>query len=281
MTVCDANLARLETVKGEVVRAHEQLERELRMANDRLNSAAGAEQSAQAQLKALHADIVRIQNAMRQHRDRLAELEGWWWVPGYGAYLGIRELVDHDAQRLVSLQSDLRSTDQQAHQAVQRAEAARELARQLQSTIDRTNAQEALLDRIERDLFARIAAFHTLDDFVHDANLLVDEIESILDIQVAAAMSRVASDLRRVMKRADTPTATPQVLRAHNVASLSDALSLLADKTAQDALVARLEAEDCEVADRPEDWRRAIDGLTGVGPSPVGCSAEDVRRKRC
>jgi hypothetical protein len=267
VTVCDRSLERLERVRGEVIGAQEQLQRELRVANERLSNARSSEQSAQAQLKSLRVDMANVQSAMRQHAERLRELERWWWVPGYGAYLGIRELVDHDAQRVASLQRDLHATGAAARQEAQRAEAARVMARQLNGSISRGSAQAALLDKLQRELLSRIAALRSLDDFLRDAAGVLEEVDSLIDIQISGATGRVASDLRRLLKRADDHTTAAQALRAKNVVSLSQALELLADKAEQEALIARLQSEDCEVRDEPEDWRRALHG-PGAGPRP-------------
>ena len=260
VAVCDANLQRLEVVRGDVIRAQESLQDEMRLASNRLNTAQGSEQSAREEVKSLHVAMEGVQNAMRHHRERLAELERWWWVPGYGTYLGIRELVDHDANRFESLRQDLYRADESARQAVERAHAAREMADQLDGTIRRASSQAALLEQIQHDLLRRIGAFRTLDDYLHHADGMLEEVESIIDIQVDASARRIASDLRYIIKRANDPIATPQALRAENVASLSAALTLLADKSAQHALIKRLESEDCQVGDKQEDWRRVIDG---------------------
>ncbi|MFT8112802.1 hypothetical protein ACMYL8_23160, partial [Salmonella enterica subsp. enterica serovar Enteritidis] len=39
-----------------------------------------------------------LQRRLHERRQKLEELKRWAWVPGYGAYLAIRTLVDGDIQ---------------------------------------------------------------------------------------------------------------------------------------------------------------------------------------
>lgn len=49
-----------------------------------------------AEIARLQTEIDNAAAQLRRTRDKLKELETWWWVPVYGPYLGIRTLVDND-----------------------------------------------------------------------------------------------------------------------------------------------------------------------------------------
>jgi hypothetical protein len=243
---CDDSLKQLERARGDAIAAHERLEEQLRTEHSSLKAAVSQEQSAQTEMGIVQESIARVQRAMREHAARLQELEKWWWVPGYGAYLGIRELVDNESGRLVSLRRDLSHAQDDARQSWQRAAAAEEMVRQLESAIIRSETEAAAAAAVQNELLSRIAAMRSLNDFLHDAALMADDLESVLELQVQTSLDRVASDLRRLIERAEASAAAPPVLRAQNIASLGDALGVLAEKASRDFLLSRLQREDCE-----------------------------------
>ncbi len=61
----------------------------------------------QADVIGLTATVTALSAGLQARQDRLNELKSWFWVPGYGAYLSIRTLVDHDIDGLATARQDL------------------------------------------------------------------------------------------------------------------------------------------------------------------------------
>ena len=85
-------------------------------------------QVAGQEMERLNASLNEIAARMQERERKLKELQDWWWVPGYGQYLGIRTLADKDIEayqsQINSLQDQSRLMQDQ-EQALAAAEQAR------------------------------------------------------------------------------------------------------------------------------------------------------------
>jgi hypothetical protein len=86
-------------------------------------------QVAGQEMQLLNASLNEIAARMQERERKLKELQDWWWVPGYGQYLGIRTLADKDIEvyqsQINSLhdQSRLMQDQEQALAAAEQARA--------------------------------------------------------------------------------------------------------------------------------------------------------------
>jgi hypothetical protein len=256
---CDAGLRRLEGMRGELVAAHEAAEDRLMKARGSAELALARRDSANAELSRLHAWIEETNAALRRHQERLEELNQWGWVPGYGTFLGIRELIDNDREKFQSLWRDVQSLNSRVEHEERELRLAGELAQEAARAEGRTRMQLLALDGLRADLLERLRSWRELADHAHDADLFWDDVETTLRISVRGSLARLELDLRRLLGRVGEPVTTPRLLHAPAISYFGESLAALSQQIASGELRARLTSEDCRIMDRPEEWLHAIE----------------------
>ena len=93
---CRKRIGELETKTSLLYKQEIDLETKINGLNADLAAAATRRSLAEEQVRKLTASISAAQRSMQERQQKLEEMAKWWWVPGYGGYLGIRTLVDDD-----------------------------------------------------------------------------------------------------------------------------------------------------------------------------------------
>src|SRR6516164_5038079 len=125
---CMLRIGELETKTSDLYQQQLELNDKIKDLDAQLAGAAKRRDLAAAEIERLRANMAASEQSMREREAKLSELAKWWWVPGYGAYLGIRTLVDNDIgqyQSAVSALSDQQKQLQQHAASLDRAQALR------------------------------------------------------------------------------------------------------------------------------------------------------------
>ena len=125
---CMTQVVELEKRTSDLDEEEQKVELALGALDAELASNATKVQVAGQEMERLNASLNEIAARMQERERKLKELQDWWWVPGYGQYLGIRTLADKDIEvyqsQINSLQDQSRLMQDQ-EQALAAAEQAR------------------------------------------------------------------------------------------------------------------------------------------------------------
>ncbi len=244
---CDGRLRTLHVFRGDALQLKSDSQTRLNEVRARLLNATTDADAAEAEIAATQAAITTQQNALDEHARKYEELKSWFWVPFYGAFLAIRELVDRDAQKIGDLSRNLSHEQRVLRDATLRAEVERDLATHFTATISRDELQLKLLSRTEALVQERIAAFRVLSDALHDAEGHWQELEALVAIDAYAEEQRFRRALERMARRLEQPAAGQELLGLASGAasSFSDTLAAIEAGLDDDGLMARLRASDC------------------------------------
>lgn len=153
---CTDAVALFDRRIGDATASLEQSASLLQTAQLSLNDALRDQKVSTAELRSLRNEAARVTSAAKKRQGKLKELNDWWWVPGYGAYLGIRTLADKDIQKLQSLERDLEETKILMLGARERMKRARELARHFTALKTRHLNEAGLARFMQRELRVRL-----------------------------------------------------------------------------------------------------------------------------
>jgi hypothetical protein len=146
-----------------------------------------AEASKGAQLSAdeygrLQGQLNATRESIRQTQEKLEELKKWWWVPGYGQYLAIRTLADHDIENEGRLIRYLSEQQNQLQQSRADLEASRQLMRSIHDQRRQTESLMQDLGRIERENQRQLVQFKRSSVFLTDVAVFWGKASNSLDV---------------------------------------------------------------------------------------------------
>jgi hypothetical protein len=126
---CMTQVVELEKRTSDLYQEEENVKEAMGVLDAELAANATKMQVAGQEMERLNASLNEIAARMQERERKLKELQDWWWVPGYGQYLGIRTLADKDIEvyqsQINSLhdQSRLMQDQEQALAAAEQARA--------------------------------------------------------------------------------------------------------------------------------------------------------------
>ena len=126
---CMTQVVELEKRTSDLYQEEENVKEAMGALDAELAANATKMQVAGQEMQRLNASLNEIAARMQERERKLKELQDWWWVPGYGQYLGIRTLADKDIEvyqsQINSLhdQSRLMQDQEQALAAAEQARA--------------------------------------------------------------------------------------------------------------------------------------------------------------
>ncbi|MBY6004945.1 hypothetical protein KUV62_13575 [Salipiger bermudensis] len=256
---CDRRLDLLHVLRGEALQLKSDSEGRLREIRTRLDNAVSEAAAAQAEITAVRVAIDMQRRSLAEHRRKVEELRTWFWVPGYGLFLGIRELVDRDSRKIDDLGRDLAHETRVLHDADHRARLERDLATHFTATISRDEVHVKLVERTSSVVQDRIAALRILSDTLHDAQGHWAQVEALAKIDGYAEETRFRREIERAVRRLEAPVASPELLGLKPEATVSfvQVLATLEARLEDGGLMRRLRASDCagdaaEVPEQPE-----------------------------
>jgi hypothetical protein len=185
---CVASVGELDRMIGDITVTEQRVAAELATTEGSLANAVQDAEVSSHEMDAIQASIAQLRAAVEARQAKLRELEKWWWVPGYGAYLGIRTLADHDVTELEAAIREL--NDHRVQNA--RSEAA---LRAAQGAITRLSAERSRL-RAERETAAgmhavlnyRMQSVRDVTVFVQQAKQFWGEVGTFVGYQVQGAV---------------------------------------------------------------------------------------------
>lgn len=106
-SVAQQQLELLELNVGEIYKKEQDAQAQITALQGQLTDNETRQKLTRSASEALRAQVAGLQVQLRELQERRDELNAWFWVPGYGAYLGIRALAEDDAGRLRSRTEEL------------------------------------------------------------------------------------------------------------------------------------------------------------------------------
>lgn len=184
---CGDRVLELERRIGAIMTEHDRVKTEIQRLQETLASVAEQERLSTAQLDAINARMATARAALEERKRRLDELAKWWWVPGYGAYLGIRTLADHDIEDANSLANTLNDERSRLAQAGQSRAAAVRLTRELSGQIAGNEKTSDELARMHEQAVGRMSELRGTALFLTEAEAFWLKATTLLQANVAGA----------------------------------------------------------------------------------------------
>ncbi len=151
LAAADARIADLQRRAGELSVALatlsdnlSRLQSAVDTASAELASAKASSDATQSRTTELQRTVMLAQAQKAVTEARLKELNDYWWVPGYGAYLGIRTLADNDVAVLNSANQDLAANTNALNQKAAEMDAITRSIGQLQGSLAKMRSDQDL-----------------------------------------------------------------------------------------------------------------------------------------
>ncbi|MEM1361749.1 MAG: hypothetical protein AAGF94_08540 [Pseudomonadota bacterium] len=254
IAACDEVLGGLQVFSGDLTRQHEVLEASLTDAQNRLSVAIQDEANFQTEITGVQASIDAAQASLREHQKKVDQLKKWFWVPGYGQFLAVRELVDNDSNRIGDLQRQIANLVQEENSAVQRAKAAEALRAALIARLSRADVEESVLEAAMADLNRRVGDLRILDSNLHEASIGLDPLQNAMDISLELNADLFELALEDARAQLSATGAAAQIgLDPDVTASFAVALDQFVGDLEDGVAAAHLHANDCAEPGDPND----------------------------
>ena len=114
---CGSRVQDLDRRIGEIRTEQDRVNTEIAGLEETLAAASERQRLSAEHITEINQRIAAAQAALAEKARRLDELQRWWWVPGYGLYLSIRTLADHDIEEVNSLSNSLNDEGVRLNQA--------------------------------------------------------------------------------------------------------------------------------------------------------------------
>src|SRR5262249_6804884 len=184
-TRCMDRIVDLEKRTTGLFGQQERLFAEINDLNAKIAGAAALANVASDQITELNTQIQNAVAALDQRQQKLKELESWWWVPGYGQYLGTRTLIDGDVATYETLASTLRDAGQRIRDSQAAAAAANASRANLESSRNATLVAFNDLKRMRTDTEGELGELKHSAVVLTDASVLWAKARSLLTITAA------------------------------------------------------------------------------------------------
>jgi chromosome segregation ATPase len=177
---CVANVAELDQRIGEMRTQEEDLNRQIGELDALLAGAAEKERLSQESIRNLQQQMREVEASLAERRAKLAELESWWWVPGYGAYLGIRTLADEDIQKAESLSNEIREKQSSLHSSIDQMQRDQMFRGQLDSQRRQRLGTQQQLTAMREQTAGRMGELRSMTAFLASAEVFWGKAEQLV-----------------------------------------------------------------------------------------------------
>lgn len=133
-----------------------------------------------------------LQRRLHERRQKLEELKRWAWVPGYGAYLAIRTLVDGDIQEERNLMERLGDKHRELIHNHEKAGSANELRQSLDAVRQQMLRSNLGLSQANREISDMVASVRALVEFLGNADAFWLSVQQL-------GVLRTAEDLQSLL----------------------------------------------------------------------------------
>jgi cell division septum initiation protein DivIVA len=154
----------------------------------------------------LKPEVERTKSLLAERDRKLEELRKWWWVPGYGAYLAIRTLVDGDIQAAMSLRNTLTDKSIQMAHHQREFEAASGMKEALSREREAMAKTHAGLQEMRGGAEAELGNLKKSAVFLTDAGIFWKRVSRLLKIDVSQSvkLAQEVQDLESEMTKENT-----------------------------------------------------------------------------
>jgi hypothetical protein len=177
---------------------------------------------------------------------KLDELQKWYWVPGYGSYLGIRTLADKDSQELNRVARTLQEQQALKNASAERLRTAQaawtNLAAERSHLVAERSAATAMRDNLDQ----RMKAAREATVFLIDAKQFWSDVATFIDFQANGAVSRANVVAKALLGKMGKPASDALILgMSAQQANLRGQLIQLSGQLERGQGFAALAAADC------------------------------------
>lgn len=197
---CGSRVQEFDRRIGKILTEQERLQDNVRELGATLASTDERARLSSVQLNDINARLSAANAALQERVSQLRELEQWWWVPGYGAYLGIRTLANHDIEEARSLSNSLNDERHRLHDALQVHAAAARLSSELAAQIRSNTATSAQLAGMKDQAVRDMQQLRDTARFLTEAEAFWLKATTLLQVNIQGA----GTDMKLLMGLLDT-----------------------------------------------------------------------------
>jgi hypothetical protein len=187
---CVAAVQELDNKIGEIDTTAERVSKDIKTADDALRTAVSDGDVAASEIADIERALSGLEDSLRARQGKLEEMSKWWWVPGYGSYLGIRSLAEHDAQEIANLSREFQEKQTLRNGGVERLRTAQAAWANLAAERSRLIAEKSSAAAMRDNLDQRMRAAREATAFLIDAKQFWADLASFIEFQVEGAATR-------------------------------------------------------------------------------------------
>lgn len=179
----DHLFGQIKTLQGQIddLYQHEQaLKTDARELQAELQNVLVREQVTAQHIAAVRDKAATVAAQLRERMEKLEELKSYWWVPGYGQYLGIRTLVDDDIDTAQSLYNTLTDEQHQLDQYQTQLNHVRQTLSHTQALLQKDTSESAHWHDLRSQLNRRQQELGNVSVFFSNAGQFYKHLETLL-----------------------------------------------------------------------------------------------------
>jgi flagellar biosynthesis chaperone FliJ len=184
---CGSRVQDLDRRIGEIRTEQERVNTEIARLEETLAATSERQRLSAEHIAELNQRIAAANAALAEKARRLDELQKWWWVPGYGLYLGIRTLADHDIEEVRSLSNTLNDERVRVNQAGTSLQDDSRLKAQLVEQIRTDTVASGQLVAMHKQATAHMQELRAMALFLTEAEAFWLKASSVLGVTARGA----------------------------------------------------------------------------------------------
>jgi hypothetical protein len=247
---CVAAVGELDSKIGDIDTTKERIANDIQTTENKLKVAVLNGDIAGNEITDIERAMAALIGSLDARQAKLDELQKWYWVPGYGSYLGIRTLADKDSQELNRVARTLQEQQALKNASAERLRTAQaawtNLAAERSHLVAERSAAAAMRDNLDQ----RMKAAREATVFLIDAKQFWSDVATFIDFQANGAVSRANVVAKALLGKMGKPASDALILgMSAQQANLRGQLIQLSGQLERGQGFAALAAADC--APRP------------------------------
>ncbi|RKP47602.1 hypothetical protein [Trinickia fusca] len=177
---CMSKVVSLEKEVGDLYQEEQRLSQDIDKLEAEMAGAGTQMQINQQEVEALNAELGQLQQRLDEHQQKIKEMEAYWWVPGYGLYLGIRTLADDDVGNVRRAADSLRDKREMLDNRARALQDNRSRLVQLQQMQRELAGQREAMNRMRAEAEERIGDHRKIVVFLNESGQFWGKLQSTL-----------------------------------------------------------------------------------------------------
>jgi hypothetical protein len=209
---CVDAVKELDIKIGEIDTTAERVLNDIKTTDDALRTAVSDGDVAASEIAEIERALSGLEDGLRDRQGKLEEIGKWWWVPGYGSYLGIRSLAERDLQEIGNLSREFQEKEILRNGSVERLRKAQATWAKLAAERSLLIAEKSSAAAMRANLDQRMDAARQATAFLADAKQFWADLASFTEFQAKGSVTRASVFATSLAKTMGQPASDALVL---------------------------------------------------------------------